>query len=172
MIKIYFNYLLESERELNSTFNYISDDTWFNDLTDEIIKDIEKSETNGHTSFKSDLFGYYGPSQLGHGVKNLITMLNLDKFKLITGKEIVLFNTAYLSDNCIDWLIKVADIVEWDIHLLMTNVIYFPDNYNVILPEFDSKVVNGDGLYKHLISPEGFELMNGCPMITLFHIIK
>lgn len=91
--------------------NYIYDpDTWFNnqadrkwlvdDLSKEMIKDIDQSEVISENLIQSSKLGPIPPQWLSGGVKTLI---------LIDHDQDHVFNASACGDNCAKWLLKIGE---------------------------------------------------------------
>lgn len=91
--------------------NYIYDpDTWFNnqadrkwlvdDLSKEMIKDIDQSEVISENLIQSSKLGPIPTQWLSGGVKTLI---------LIDHDPDHVFNASACGDNCAEWLLKIGE---------------------------------------------------------------
>lgn len=106
MLHIYFG-------EYNEN-NYIFDpDTWFNnqadrkwlldDLSKEMVKDVDKSEVISENLIQSSRLGPIPPQWLSGGVKTLI---------LIDHDQSHVFNASACGPNCAKWLLKIGQTKE------------------------------------------------------------
>ena len=81
-------------------------DDWITDeLSVEMIKDVDKSIVKGPHLIESPVLGAISPKELSGGVKTLI-LIHKDKSKI--------FNASTCGDNCAKWLLelgKMNDVV-------------------------------------------------------------
>lgn len=96
----------------NEFFDQLFDNTWFDDsLVEEMVLDIDKTKHIQGAVFDSPFLGIIPPQNLSHGVKALIYILK-------TGNAL---NQSYRStmfgDNCISWLCKLSEIVDFSMYL-------------------------------------------------------
>ncbi len=76
-------------------------DEWITDnLSVEMIRDIDKSEVKGPHLIESPVLGAISPRELSGGVKTLI-LINNDRSHI--------FNASTCGDNCAKWLLKIGD---------------------------------------------------------------
>ncbi len=105
-------------RELESD-NYIFDpDTFFNntyeedwitdDLSKQMILDVDKSKVIGPHLIDSPVLGPISQKELSGGVKTLI---------LINNDEKHIFNASACGDNCARWLLKIGEMKDVTVRL-------------------------------------------------------
>lgn len=76
-------------------------DEWItDDLSVEMIKDVDKSEVKGPHLIESPVLGAISPRELSGGVKTLI-LINKDRNHI--------FNASACGDNCAKWLLKIGE---------------------------------------------------------------
>ena len=101
MLKIIFG---NCEDAIYNTSVYFKDtyqDEWITDeLSVEMIKDVDKSDVIGPRLIESPVLGAISPKELSGGVKTLI-LINKDRNKI--------FNASTCGDNCAKWLLKIGE---------------------------------------------------------------
>ena len=102
MLNIYYgklesdNYIFDPDTFFNNTF----EEEWIvDDLSKQMIKDIDKSDVQGPYSILSPVFGNMPTEKLSGGVKTLI---------LINNDEEHVFNASACGDNCAKWLLEIG----------------------------------------------------------------
>lgn len=102
MLKIYMG---ELENEIYNPSMYFDnqyDDEWIIDeLSKEMIKDIDKSEVVNSRIIDSPVLGPITPKELSGGVKTLMLLAFDDSGKI--------FNGSACGDNCAKWILKIAE---------------------------------------------------------------
>lgn len=102
MLKVYMG---ELENEIYNPSMYFDnqyDDEWIIDeLSKEMIKDIDKSEVVSSRIIDSPVLGPITPKELSGGVKTLMLLAFDDSGKI--------FNGSACGDNCAKWILKIAD---------------------------------------------------------------
>lgn len=108
MLSVYFGDIEKSiykEKGIYDTSLYFDNtykEKWIiDDLTRQIIKDIDKSEVIDKNTIKSKaLSRNINPTELSGGVKTLI-LIKYDKDHI--------FNASTCGDNCAKWILKIAE---------------------------------------------------------------
>lgn len=102
MLKIYFgelekeNYIFNPDIYFNNTY----EDEWIiDDLSIEMIKDIDGSVVIGPHNIDSPYLGSIPVERLSGGVKTLILMNNDDEH---------IFNASACGDNCAKWILEIS----------------------------------------------------------------
>lgn len=121
--KEYDNFIYDTRMYFDNTY----DDNWItSDFSKEVIKDVDKSEVLD----KNCIMSYYDeqipPTLLSGGVKSLLLM----KYD----NEIIV-NASTCGDNCIKWILKIAE--EQDLTVVLLHNMIFGDGIRV-------KVVNSN----------------------------
>lgn len=102
MLKVYMG---ELENEIYNPSMYFDnqyDDEWITDeLSKEMIKDIDKSEVVSSRIIDSPVLGPITPKELSGGVKTLMLLAFDDSGKI--------FNGSACGDNCAKWILKIAE---------------------------------------------------------------
>lgn len=103
----------------NEFFDQLFDNSWFEDpMVKEMVLDIDKTKHIQGAVFESPFLGTIPPQNLSHGVKALIYILK-------TGNSL---NQSYRStmfgDNCIPWLCKLSQIVDFSMYLCHPMALY------------------------------------------------
>lgn len=81
-------------------FNNQSKDEWLEDeLSKEMIRDVDKSEVVGSHLIESSRLGPIPPLWLSGGVKTLILIANDDRY---------VFNASACGENCSKWLLEIG----------------------------------------------------------------
>ncbi len=110
MLKIYFGDMEEAIFNTDIFFDNTYEDSWITDeLSREIIKDIDKSEVVGPHIIDSPVLGSIPVEKISGGAKTLI-LINHDKDHV--------FNASTCGDNCARWILKMADTEDVTINLL------------------------------------------------------
>ncbi len=90
-------------------FNNTYEDSWITDeLTSEMIKDVDKSDVIGANLIDSPFLGPIPPERLSGGVKTLI---------LINNDPNHIFNASACGDNCAKWILEIAKTKDITIRL-------------------------------------------------------
>lgn len=103
MLKIFFgdnpdgSYIFNPDVFFNNTY----EDEWLtDDISRQMIKEIDGSEVIGAHVIDSPYLGAISPERLSGGVKTLI---------LIAHDSEHIFNASACGDNCAKWLLKLAE---------------------------------------------------------------
>lgn len=103
MLKIFFgdnpdgSYIFNPDVFFNNTY----EDEWLtDDISKQMIKEIDGSEVIGAHVIDSPYLGAISPERLSGGVKTLI---------LIAHDSEHIFNASACGDNCAKWLLKLAE---------------------------------------------------------------
>ena len=103
MLKIHYG-VLESDNYIfnhDAFFNNTYEDEWItDDLSVQMIKDIDGSEVIGPRAIDSPFLGSIPTERLSGGVKTLILMNNDNEH---------IFNASACGDNCAKWILTIAD---------------------------------------------------------------
>lgn len=113
----------------NSDFTYIDkpsayfdavyeEDYLDSDLAKQIVKGIDLTEYIGDEVYKSPVFGMISPRDLSTGCKGVLLLLAEDNI-VIAGQR--------FGDNCLDWILKVAETK--DIYITLNNVMDFQEPF-------------------------------------------
>ena len=101
MLKIIFGNCEEAIYNTSVYFKNTYQDEWItDDLSVEMIKDVDKSDVIGPRLIESPVLGAISPKELSGGVKTLI-LINKDRDKI--------FNASTCGDNCAKWLLKIGE---------------------------------------------------------------
>lgn len=91
-------------------FDNIYEDEWITDeLSREMIRDVDRSEVIGAHLIESPVLGPISPKELSGGVKTLILMALDDKEQI--------FNASACGDNCAKWILKISRMKNLTINL-------------------------------------------------------
>ncbi|MBQ7496431.1 MAG: DUF4869 domain-containing protein [Selenomonas sp.] len=121
------NYIFNPDAFFNNTY----EDEWITDeLSIQMIKDIDGSEVIGPRVIDSPFLGSIPTERLSGGVKTLILMNNDSEH---------IFNASACGDNCAKWILKIADRLETEGRDLTIRLGYLMDFGNEI---FDIEIVN------------------------------
>lgn len=101
MLKIIFGNCEDAIYNTSVYFKNTYQDEWItDDLSVEMIKDVDKSDVIGPRLIESPVLGAISPKELSGGVKTLI-LINKDRNKI--------FNASTCGDNCAKWLLKIGE---------------------------------------------------------------
>ena len=90
------NYIFDPDTFFNNSY----EDDWITDeLSVEMIRDIDKSEVVGPHLIESPFLGPISTEKLSGGVKTLILVNNDDNH---------VFNASACGDNCAKWLLEIG----------------------------------------------------------------
>ena len=100
MLKIIFGNCEEAIYNTSVYFKNTYQDEWITDeLSVQMIKDVDKSVVMGPHMIESPVLGAISPKELSGGVKTLI-LIHKDKTKI--------FNASTCGDNCAKWLLRLG----------------------------------------------------------------
>ena len=119
-----------------------------NELTMQMIRDVDGSEVIGPRAIESPVLGTIPPTQLSGGVKTLI---------LIAHDRSNVYNVSTCGDNCAKWILKIADLYALRHRKLLVNLYHLMDF--------------GEGPYKiRVLDPSGKALGTATNMVTLLDL--
>lgn len=111
MLKIHFgdlqldNYIYNP----NVFFNHTYEDDWLtDDISKQMIHDIDQSEVVGPHLIESPFLGPISPERLSGGVKTLILMAHDSEH---------IFNASACGDNCASWILRLGNSRDLTIRL-------------------------------------------------------
>lgn len=109
-------------------------DEWITDeLSREMIKDVDNSVVLGPRVIDSPVLGGISPRELSGGVKTLI---------LISKVPEKIFNASACGDNCAKWLLKIGDMQ--DVTINLRHLMDFGDE------AFEVKILNTNQLVHNM----------------------
>lgn len=109
MLNIYYGDMPEAIYNTAVYFKNVYQDAWITDeLSKEMIRDVDKSEVLGPRVIDSPVLGGISPRELSGGVKTLI---------LIYQHPEKIFNASACGDNCAKWLLKIGELRDVTINL-------------------------------------------------------
>ena len=101
MLKIIFGNCENAIYNTSVYFKNTYQDEWITDeLSVEMIKDVDQSVVIGPHMIESPVLGAISPRELSGGVKTLI-LIHKEKSKI--------FNASTCGDNCAKWLLKIGE---------------------------------------------------------------
>lgn len=134
MLNIYFG---DMEQAIFNTAVYFKnsyEDAWITEeLSREMIKDVDKSEVLDSGVISSPVLGMIPPVNLSGGVKTLI---------LIEHEPEKIFNASTCGDNCAKWILKIAK--DKDITINLRHIMDFGDT------EFEARILNTDEIVHNM----------------------
>lgn len=134
MLNIYFG---DMEQAIFNTAVYFKnsyEDAWITEeLSREMIKDVDKSEVLDSGVINSPVLGMIPPVNLSGGVKTLI---------LIEHEPEKIFNASTCGDNCAKWILKIAR--DKDITINLRHIMDFGD------AEFEARILNTDQIVHNM----------------------
>lgn len=102
MLKVIFGNCENAIYNTSVYFKNTYQDEWITDeLSVEMIKDVDKSDVIGPHLIESPVLGAISPKELSGGVKTLI-LIYKDKSKI--------FNASTCGDNCAKWLLEIGEM--------------------------------------------------------------
>ena len=115
MLNIYYGDMPEAIYNTAVYFKNTYEDEWItDDLSRQMIQDIDQSKVIGPRVIDSPVLGAITPRELSGGVKTLILIAHVpDK----------IFNASTCGDNCAKWLLKMGD--ERDITINLRHLMDF-----------------------------------------------
>ena len=109
MLKIIFGNCENAIYNTSVYFKNTYQDEWITDeLSVEMIKDVDQSVVVGPHMIESPVLGAISPRELSGGVKTLI-LIHKEKSKI--------FNASTCGDNCAKWLLKIGEMEDAVINL-------------------------------------------------------
>ena len=110
MLSIYLGKMEEAIYYPPAYFDNTYEDEWITDeLSKEMIKDVDQSEVIGAHLIESPVLGPISVKELSGGVKTLMLMA-FDEKDLI-------FNASACGDNCAKWILKISQMKDLTINL-------------------------------------------------------
>ena len=115
MLNVFYGEMAEAIYNPAVYFKNTYDDTWIMDeLSKEMIKDVDRSTVIGPRIIDSPVLGGITPRELSGGVKTLILVHKVpDK----------IFNASACGDNCAKWLLRMGE--ERDITINLRHLMDF-----------------------------------------------
>ena len=115
MLNIYYGDMPEAIYNTAVYFKNTYEDEWItDDLSRQMIQDIDQSKVIGSRVIDSPVLGAITPRELSGGVKTLILIAHVpDK----------IFNASTCGDNCAKWLLKMGE--ERDITINLRHLMDF-----------------------------------------------
>lgn len=134
MLNIYFG---DMEQAIFNTAVYFKnsyEDAWITEeLSREMIQDVDKSEVLDSGVINSPILGMIPPVNLSGGVKTLILMEHEPE---------KIFNASTCGDNCAKWILKIAQ--NKDITINLRHIMDFGD------AEFEARILNTDEIVHNM----------------------
>lgn len=127
MLSIYFGQMEEAIYFPPVYFDNQYEDEWItNELSVQMIKDVDLSEVVGARLIQSPVLGPISTKELSGGVKTLILMAFDDTDKV--------FNASACGDNCAKWILEIGK--SKDLIINLRHIMDFGDG------EFEIKILN------------------------------
>ena len=134
MLKIIFGNCENAIYNTSVYFKNTYQDEWITDeLSVEMIKDVDQSVVVGPHMIESPVLGAISPRELSGGVKTLI-LIHKEKSKI--------FNASTCGDNCAKWLLKIGEMED-----AVINLRHLMDFGN---GEFEIEVLNTHQIVKNM----------------------
>lgn len=134
MLKIIFGNYENAIYNTSVYFKNTYQDEWITDeLSVEMIKDVDQSVVVGPHMIESPVLGAISPRELSGGVKTLI-LIHKEKSKI--------FNASTCGDNCAKWLLKIGEMED-----VVINLRHLMDFGN---GEFEIEVLNTHQIVKNM----------------------
>ncbi len=134
MLSIYYGDMPEAIYNPARFFKNTYTDEWITDeLSKEMIRDVDRSEVIGPRVIDSPVLGGISPIELSGGVKTLI-----DIYK----RPDKVFNASACGDNCAKWLLKIGEMM--DVTINLRHIMDFGNG------SFSVKVLNTDQIVHNM----------------------
>lgn len=134
MLSIYYGDMPEAIYNPARYFKNTYTDEWITDeLSKEMIRDVDRSEVIGPRVIDSPVLGGISPIELSGGVKTLI-----DIYK----RPDKVFNASACGDNCAKWLLKIGEMM--DVTINLRHIMDFGNG------SFSVKVLNTDQIVHNM----------------------
>lgn len=126
MLHIFYGDMPEAIFNTEVFFKNSYSDEWIvDDLSKQMITDVDKSEVLGTGVIDSPVLGKIAPERLSGGVKTLM---------LVKFMPEMVFNASTCGNNCAKWLLKIAEKEDRTVNL--RNIMNFGEE------PFEVKVIN------------------------------
>ena len=134
MLKIIFGNCENAIYNTSVYFKNTYQDDWITDeLSVEMIKDVDKSKVIGPRLIDSPVLGAISPKELSGGVKTLI-LINKERDKI--------FNASTCGDNCAKWLLKIGEM--GDVVINLRHLMDFGND------EFEIEIMNTNKIVRNM----------------------
>lgn len=134
MLKIIFGNYKDAIYNTSVYFKNTYQDEWITDeLSVEMIKDVDKSKVIGPRLIDSPVLGAISPKELSGGVKTLI-LINKERDKI--------FNASTCGDNCAKWLLKIGEM--GDVVINLRHLMDFGND------EFEIEIMNTNKIVRNM----------------------
>ena len=134
MLKIIFGDCEEAIYNTSVYFKNSYQDEWITDeLSVQMIKDVDKSVVMGPHMIESPVLGAISPKELSGGVKTLI-LIQKDKTKI--------FNASTCGDNCAKWLLRLGEMD--DVLINLRHIMDFGNG------EFEIEILNTHQIVRNM----------------------
>ena len=134
MLSVYYGDMPEAIYNPALFFKNSYSDDWITDeLSKEMIRDVDKSEVIGPRIIDSPVLGGITPRELSGGVKTLICIYK---------RPDRVFNASACGDNCAKWLLEIGK--RQDVTINLRHLMDFGEK------EFSIKVLNTDQMVHNM----------------------
>ena len=134
MLSVYYGDMPEAIYNPALFFKNSYSDDWITDeLSKEMIRDVDKSEVIGPRIIDSPVLGGITPRELSGGVKTLICIYK---------RPDRVFNASACGDNCAKWLLEIGE--RQDVTINLRHLMDFGEK------EFTVKVLNTDQMVHNM----------------------
>jgi hypothetical protein len=134
MLSVYYGDMPEAIYNPALFFKNSYSDDWITDeLSKEMIRDVDKSEVIGPRIIDSPVLGGITPRELSGGVKTLICIYK---------RPDRVFNASACGDNCAKWLLEIGE--RQDVTINLRHLMDFGEK------EFAIKVLNTDQMVHNM----------------------
>ena len=134
MLSVYYGDMPEAIYNPALFFKNSYSDDWITDeLSKEMIRDVDKSEVIGPRIIDSPVLGGITPRELSGGVKTLICIYK---------RPDRVFNASACGDNCAKWLLEIGE--RQDVTINLRHLMDFGEK------EFTIKVLNTDQMVHNM----------------------
>ena len=160
MINFYFSDKdYENNEMLLGLFNWEANNSWYDELAEKIINDVDKTEVIAPNVFRSEYWGTFSQRDLSGGVKMLLCLRHQEQLIEAGVKEPFTIASTMFGDNCTKWIVEISK--EVDVNIKMKHMLKFPKDleFDGFAQEFGVKVTNWRDLILLTGSDEAERLM-------------
>ena len=134
MLSVFYGDMPEAIYDPVVYFKNTYTDEWITDeLSKEMIRDVDRSIVIGPRVIDSPVLGGISPRELSGGVKTLMTIYNVPE---------KIFNASACGDNCAKWILKIGEMQ--DVTINLRHLMDFGEE------EFVIKILNTDQIVHNM----------------------
>ncbi len=134
MLSVFYGDMSEAIYDPVVYFKNTYTDEWITDeLSKEMIRDVDRSIVIGPRVIDSPVLGGISPRELSGGVKTLMNIYKVPE---------KIFNASACGDNCAKWILKIGEMQ--DVTINLRHLMYFGEE------EFVIKILNTDQIVHNM----------------------